>query len=93
MKQNNDRRFEMRVSDTFLETIDTWRRIHPGIPPRSEAIRELASLGLEVAKYRDAAHKLVRVLECAEHDGALSLENRETLSQVRASLLAADSKD
>jgi len=43
----NDRQFQMRVSEDFLEAIDGWRRTQPDIPARSEAIRRLVELGLE----------------------------------------------
>ena len=38
---------QMRVSDTFLETIDAWRRKQPDLPSRAAAIRRLVELGLK----------------------------------------------
>jgi hypothetical protein len=39
-------RFQMRVSDSFLERLDNWRRGQPTIPSRAEAIRQLVGFGL-----------------------------------------------
>jgi len=40
-------RFEMRVSEELLASIDEWRRQEPDIPPRAEAIRRLVEAGLK----------------------------------------------
>ena len=40
-------RFEMRISEELLASIDEWRRHEPDIPPRAEAIRRLVELGLK----------------------------------------------
>jgi hypothetical protein len=36
-----DRPFQMRVSEEFLELVDEWRRVQPDLPSRSEAIRRI----------------------------------------------------
>jgi metal-responsive CopG/Arc/MetJ family transcriptional regulator len=41
-----DRIFRMRASDTFLKSVDAWRRKQPDIPTRSEAIRRLVERAL-----------------------------------------------
>lgn len=46
MALRNDKQFQMRVSEDFLRTIDDWRRKHPGLPSRAEAIRQLIQTGL-----------------------------------------------
>jgi hypothetical protein len=42
-----DTTLQMRVSDTFLKTVDAWRRRQEDLPSRSEAIRRLVELGLK----------------------------------------------
>jgi hypothetical protein len=41
---------QMRVSDEYLKLVDDWRRLEPDIPVRSEAIRRLTVLGLQVKR-------------------------------------------
>jgi hypothetical protein len=41
-----DRPFQMRVSEDFLETIDKWRANQDDVPARAEAIRRLVEIGL-----------------------------------------------
>lgn len=43
-------RFNMIVPDTWLERVDEWRRKHPSIPNRSEAIRLLVEQALSHPK-------------------------------------------
>jgi hypothetical protein len=38
---------QMRVSSSFLKSVDEWRRRQPDLPSRSEAIRRLVELGLK----------------------------------------------
>jgi len=38
---------QMRVSDDFIDSIDTWAARQPDKPSRSEAIRRLVELGLK----------------------------------------------
>jgi uncharacterized protein len=40
-------RFEMRVPSSFLKKIDDWRRKHPDLPSRAEAIRSLVEQALQ----------------------------------------------
>jgi hypothetical protein len=47
-----DRIFRMRASDTFLKSVDAWRRKQPDIPTRSEAIRRLVEQALAASKRR-----------------------------------------
>jgi hypothetical protein len=46
MDDPNDKQFQMRVSDSFLERLDNWRRGQPTIPSRAEAIRQLVGFGI-----------------------------------------------
>lgn len=46
MALQNDKQFQMRVSEEFLRTIDDWRRKQPELPSRAEAIRQLIHTGL-----------------------------------------------
>lgn len=46
MGLQNDKQFQMRVSEDFLRTIDDWRRRQPELPSRAEAIRQLIHTGL-----------------------------------------------
>jgi metal-responsive CopG/Arc/MetJ family transcriptional regulator len=39
-------RFEMRVTKSFLQSIDDWRRRQEDLPTRAEAIRRLVELGI-----------------------------------------------
>jgi hypothetical protein len=42
-----DRPFQMRVSETFLRTVDRWRAKQDDEPSRAEAIRRLVEIGLK----------------------------------------------
>lgn len=42
-------RFEMRADDTFLKSVDDWRRLQPDLPNCSEAIRRLVEAGLKAS--------------------------------------------
>jgi hypothetical protein len=46
MVEINDKVFQMRVSEEFLQRIDGWRRDQPGIPSRAESIRRLVEMSL-----------------------------------------------
>ena len=43
-------RFEMRLGQSVLEKIDSWRADQADIPSRSEAIRRLVEAGLDVGQ-------------------------------------------
>jgi hypothetical protein len=43
-----DRPFQMRVSNEFLERVDEWRVRQPGVPSRAEAIRRLTTGMLQI---------------------------------------------
>jgi uncharacterized protein len=47
-------RFEMRISEELLASIDEWRRHEPDIPPRAEAIRRLVQIGLKAKPAKGA---------------------------------------
>ena len=47
MADEKTERFEMRVPESFLKAVDEWRRKHPDLPSRSEAIRRLVEIGLK----------------------------------------------
>lgn len=38
----------IRCQDDFLDALDQWRRAQPDLPSRSEAVRRLVTLGLQV---------------------------------------------
>ena len=42
-----DSTLQMRVSQSFLKSIDDWRRRQPDMPSRAEAIRRLVQLALK----------------------------------------------
>jgi hypothetical protein len=42
----NDKQFQMRVSEDFMTDIDDWRRRQADLPSRSDAVRQLVSGGL-----------------------------------------------
>jgi len=45
-----DATLQMRVSQSFLKTIDSWRRKQEDLPSRAEAIRRLVEIGLKAKK-------------------------------------------
>jgi hypothetical protein len=47
MVLQNDKQFQMRVSEDFLRMIDDWRRKQPDLPSRAETIRRLVEQALE----------------------------------------------
>jgi hypothetical protein len=50
MALKNDKVFQMRASDEWLEKIDDWRRRQRDIPARAEAIRRLVAEALAAQK-------------------------------------------
>lgn len=46
--KNLNKRFEMKVSEEWAETVDNWRAGIKGLPPRAEAIRDLTMIGVSV---------------------------------------------
>ena len=47
---NSVRKVNLITPADLLERIDAYRRHHPGLPNRSEAIRKLIEMGLEAAE-------------------------------------------
>jgi hypothetical protein len=45
-----NQRVPVMMSTEEVEAIDEWRRKHPDLPSRSEAIRQLLAAGLKAAK-------------------------------------------
>jgi hypothetical protein len=43
-----DRPFQMRLSNEFLERLDEWRRRQPDLPSRAESIRRLTAAMLQL---------------------------------------------
>ena len=43
-----DRPFQMRLSNEFLERLDEWRRKQPDLPSRAEAIRRLTTAMMQI---------------------------------------------
>lgn len=58
MAREKTETFNMRVSPDFLRRVDEWRRQHPDIPPRAEAIRLLVIAGLALEPLM--RHSMVR---------------------------------
>jgi metal-responsive CopG/Arc/MetJ family transcriptional regulator len=54
-----DRPFQMRLSDDFLERLDEWRRKQPDPLSRSEAIRRLTTAMLQILE-KDPGVKSMR---------------------------------
>jgi hypothetical protein len=52
-KRTQDRPFQMRVSATFLRTVDDWRRGQIDVPSRAEAIRRMVELAAKMKKKTD----------------------------------------
>jgi hypothetical protein len=46
--EKKDQRIPVMMSSEEVDAIDAWRRRHPDLPSRSEAIRQLVRLGLKV---------------------------------------------
>ena len=51
-----DRPFQMRVSEAFLQTVDDWRRAQTDLPSRAEAIRRMVELAAKMKRKPDADH-------------------------------------
>jgi hypothetical protein len=49
-----DRPFQMRVSEAFLQTVDDWRRAQADLPSRAEAIRRMVELAAKTKKKSDS---------------------------------------
>ena len=43
-----DRPFQMRLSNEFLQRLDGWRRKQPDLPSRAESIRRLTTAMLQI---------------------------------------------
>jgi len=61
MQEKTDR-FEMRVTASFMKTVDEWRRKQRDLPPRAEAIRRLVERGAGVTsaprqRSKESRHK------------------------------------
>jgi hypothetical protein len=52
-----DRPFQMRVSDEFIERVDVWRRKQEDLPSRAEAIRRLTSAMLQILEAGEGGGK------------------------------------
>lgn len=67
MALQNDKQFQMRVSDEFLKTLDEWRRQQDDLPPRAEAIRRLISAGM----YEPLLLQLIAIATKAAESGVV----------------------
>ena len=58
-KREHDRVFQMRVSDSFVDAVDGWRRVQQDLPSRAEAVRRLIqrSLGATASAKLDSKEK------------------------------------
>ena len=45
-------RFEMRVTKSFLKSVDDWRRRQEDLPTRAEAIRRLVEAGIKAKPHK-----------------------------------------
>jgi hypothetical protein len=52
-RRTQDRPFQMRVSESFLRTVDDWRRTQIDVPSRAEAIRRMVQLAAKIKKMPD----------------------------------------
>jgi hypothetical protein len=52
-RRTQDRPFQMRVSESFLRTVDDWRRTQIDVPSRAEAIRRMVELAAKIKKKPD----------------------------------------
>jgi hypothetical protein len=48
--RTQDRPFQMRVSQSFLQTVDDWRRNQVDVPSRAEAIRRMVEIASKMKK-------------------------------------------
>jgi hypothetical protein len=53
-RRTQDRPFQMRVSESFLQTVDDWRRNQVDVPSRAEAIRRMVELASKAKKKLEA---------------------------------------
>jgi hypothetical protein len=44
------KRVEIRLRPPIMTAIDEWRRQHPDLPPRADAVVRLVEIGLEASK-------------------------------------------
>jgi metal-responsive CopG/Arc/MetJ family transcriptional regulator len=51
------KRLQLIAPVDWLKRIDAWRRHHPNLPSRSEAIRELVTQALDAAETRKGKPK------------------------------------
>jgi hypothetical protein len=51
-----DRPFQMRLSNEFLERLDEWRLRQPDLPSRAESVRRLTTAMLQILD-KDPVHK------------------------------------
>ena len=54
-----DRPFQMRLSNEFLQRLDEWRRKQPDLPSRAESIRRLTTAMLQIL-HKDPDNKGVK---------------------------------
>lgn len=40
--------FQLRYEEEWMRRVDEWRRLHPNIPTRAEAIRQLVDIAVEI---------------------------------------------
>ena len=52
-RRTQNRPFQMRVSESFLRTVDDWRRGQIDVPSRAEAIRRMVELAAKMKKKPD----------------------------------------
>ncbi|WP_313666093.1 hypothetical protein [Shinella sp.] len=80
MALQNDKQFQMRVSEEFLRTLDDWRRTQPELPSRAEAIRQLIQRGLSLEVYVESINEILDVLMPAIASGGFSQEQVDRLA-------------
>lgn len=48
------KRIEIRLRPEIVAAVDAWRRQHPDLPPRAEAVVRLMEIGLEATGKKKA---------------------------------------
>lgn len=79
-------RFEMRVDEDFLSSIDGWRRLQDDLPTRAESVRRLVGRALtaEAVSFSAEISALLGAHPALKRDFEISDSDRLGLSQRRS---------
>src|SRR2546423_13492945 len=61
-KRTQDRPFQIRVSGSFLQMVDDWRRRQIDVPSRAEAIRRMVELAIKANKKPETVERRTRMM-------------------------------